>query len=842
MDTARFSKYILLPALLLAALIYFYPQEQGTAKGTKGKIPSAPADDWFEKQRAFPFEEIPNEEYLKAIEYVKQMPVYQSDNPLPWVLAGPTNIEGRITVMAIDPVNPQIVYAGTANGGLWKSTNFCQSWVSIFDGQNTSSIGAFAVDPGNSAILYCGTGESNSLRSYYPGTGIYKSTNGGTNWVSIGLTGSYSIGNISINPLNTQMIYAASVGSLRRKNTERGVYRSTNGGASWVQSLFIADSVGAIDVVVDPVNPNRVFAAMWERQRREDYIKYGGPMTALYLSTNAGASWSVVGGGFPSNASDLGRISLDICITNPQVVYALTAFANGNTRGLYKTTDGGTSWVQISSSAGSSSNYAWFNRISKVNPNDANSVYCGGLNMQRSTNGGSSFISVSASHVDQHAVAFAPSNPNFVVIGNDGGVDYSSNGGASWIASTTMPVTQFYAGDIDNNNPSTILGGTQDNGTIRTTGAPGSWNEINGGDGFYCLVDYSTSQRVYASSQNGGLVRSVNGGASFQGATSGLSLTYTNWMTPYVMDKNNPLTLYCGTYMIHRTTNGMQSWSAISPDLTNGHIQNLGTITTVDVSASNPNVIYCGTDDANVWVTTSGGTNWTKIINGLPYRWVTRVTVHPTQANICYVTLSGYKVDSTGAHVFKTTNYGAVWNSISSNLPDAPANDILVDPAFLNTLYLATDVGVMISTNDGASWSAYGQGITSNVPCHDLTLNNNSRKLVVWTHGRSAYMTNLEPVGISVISEVAEDYRLNQNYPNPFNPDTRIRFSVPADGKVTLKVFDITGGLTAELLNTEKKKGTYEVSFNGSNFSSGVYFYRITAGNFTQTKKMMLIK
>lgn len=842
MDTARFSKYILLPALLLAALIYFYPQEQGTAKGTKGKIPSAPADDWFEKQRAFPFEEIPNEEYLKAIEYVKQMPVYQSDNPLPWVLAGPTNIEGRITVMAIDPVNPQIVYAGTANGGLWKSTNFCQSWVSIFDGQNTSSIGAFAVDPGNSAILYCGTGESNSLRSYYPGTGIYKSTNGGTNWVSIGLTGSYSIGNISINPLNTQIIYAASVGSLRRKNTERGVYRSTNGGASWVQSLFIADSVGAIDVVVDPVNPNRVFAAMWERQRREDYIKYGGPMTALYLSTNAGTSWSVVGGGFPSNASDLGRISLDICITNPQVVYALTAFANGNTRGLYKTTDGGTSWVQISSSAGSSSNYAWFNRICKVNPNDANSVYCGGLNMQRSTNGGSSFISVSASHVDQHAVAFAPSNPNFVVIGNDGGVDYSSNGGASWIASTTMPVTQFYAGDIDNNNPSTILGGTQDNGTIRTTGAPGSWNEINGGDGFYCLVDYSTSQRVYASSQNGGLVRSVNGGASFQGATSGLSLTYTNWMTPYVMDKNNPLTLYCGTYMIHRTTNGMQSWTAISPDLTNGHIQNLGTITTVDVSASNPNVIYCGTDDANVWVTTSGGINWTKIINGLPYRWVTRVTVHPTHANICYVTLSGYKVDSTGAHVFKTTNYGAVWNSISSNLPDAPANDILVDPAFLNTLYLATDVGVMISTNDGVSWSAYGQGITSNVPCHDLTLNNNSRKLVVWTHGRSAYMTNLEPVGISVISEVAEDYRLNQNYPNPFNPDTRIRFSVPADGKVTLKVFDITGGLTAELLNTEKKKGTYEVSFNGSNFSSGVYFYRITAGNFTQTKKMMLIK
>jgi photosystem II stability/assembly factor-like uncharacterized protein len=313
-------------------------------------------------------------------------------------------------------------------------------------------------------------------------------------------------------------------------------------------------------------------------------------------------------------------------------------------------------------------------------------------------------------------------------------------------------------------------------------------------------------------------------------------------MTPYVMDKTNPLTLYCGTYMIHRTTNGMQNWTVISPDLTNGHVQNLGTITTVDVSASNPNVIYCGTDDANVWVTTNGGTNWTKIINGLPYRWVTRVTVHPTQANICYVTLSGYKVDSTGAHVFKTTNYGTVWNSISSNLPDAPANDILVDPAFLNTLYLATDVGVMISTNDGASWSTYGQGITSNVPCHDLTLNNNSRKLIVWTHGRSAYMTNLDPVGINPVSEIAESYQLNQNYPNPFNPETKIRFSVPGEGIVSLKVFDITGKLVADIINSNRKKGTYDVTFDGDRFSSGVYFYRLTAGEFTQTKKMMLVK
>ena len=816
--------------------------EPENAKGTKGKNPTAPADDWFEKQRAFPFDEIPNEEYLKAIEYKKRMPVYESDNPAPWILAGPTNIEGRITTIAIHPSNPQIVYAGTANGGLWKSTNFCQSWFSVFNAQNTSSIGSVAIDPLNPEIIYCGTGESNSLRSYYPGTGIYKSTNGGSNWVLSGLPNSYSIGNICVNPLNPQEIYAASVGSTRRKSTERGIYKSINGGLTWSQSLFIADSVGAIDAAIDPLNPNRVFAAMWERQRREDYIKYGGPMTALYLTTNSGAGWNVVAGGFPSNSPDLGRISLDISYSNPQIVYALTAYTNGNNRGLYKSSNGGLSWSLVNSSAGSSSNYAWFNRICKVDPADPNEVYCGGLNMQRSTNGGSGFISVSASHVDQHAAAFAPSNPDFVVIGNDGGIDYSSNGGLSWSASTTLPITQFYAGEIDYNNPSSILGGTQDNGTIRTGGGTGNWNEIYGGDGFYCLIDYSNSQRVYAASQNGGLGRSTNGGASFISATSGLDLTYTNWMTPYVMDKSNPQILYCGTYKVHKTTNGMQSWSAISPDMANGHFQNLGTITTLDVAASDPNVIYCGTDDANVWVTTNGGGNWIKINNGLPYRWVTRVTVHPNAANICYVTLSGYKVDSAGAHVFKTTNFGANWISISGNLPDAPANDILVDPLYSNILYLATDVGVMISINDGLTWSVYSQDIPSNVPCHDLTIYNPTRKMVVWTHGRSAYIADINPVGIVSGNENPVSFRLFQNYPNPFNPVTRIKYTLGEDKLISLKVYDINGRLVKVLADGEKKSGEYEAEFNGAAYSSGVYFYRLTAGNFRETRKMLLVK
>lgn len=836
-------------ALLLISLIIifiisglFHKPGNDISYGTKGKMPGAPADDWFEKQRAFPYDEIPAGKYNEAIQYVKKMQVHQNTNPVPWVPAGPTNVEGRITAVVIHPSNPQIVYAGTANGGVWKSTNFCQSWVSVFDNQNTSSIGALALDPVNPEIIYCGTGESNSLRSYYPGTGMYKSTNGGASWSFSGLANTYSFGNVVVNPLNTQIIYAAALGSTRRKNIERGIYKTTNGGAAWQQSLFIADSVGAIDVIIDPSNPDKLFAAMWERQRREDYIKYGGPMTALYVTTNGGASWSVVSGGFPSNSPDLGRISLDICNSNPQVIYALTAYANGNSRGLYKSVNGGTTWSLINASVAASSNYAWFNRICKVNPVNPDIVYCGGLNMERSTNGGISFSTIAASHVDHHAHAFALSNPQFVVNGNDGGIDFSTNGGVSWNASNSLPITQFYAGEIDNNNPNTLLGGTQDNGTNRTTGGTGSWQQIYGGDGFYCLVDYTNSQRVYASSQNGALGRSTNGGASFLSGTSGLDLAYSNWMTPYVMDKTNPLILYCGTYKIHKTTNGMQSWTAISPDLANGHVQNLGTITTVDVSVSNPNVIYCGTDDANVWVTTNGGGNWTKINSGLPYRWVTRVTVHPSQANICYVTLSGYKVDSTGAHVFKTINYGASWTSISSNLPDAPCNDILIDPVFTQTLYLATDVGVMISENDGVSWSVYSSGIPSNVPCHDLTLHNGTRKLVVWTHGRSAYAVNLPPVSVINLNETAADFRLGQNYPNPFNPVTTIEFSISVTGFVKLEIYDITGRSVAIPVNSIFKPGTYKLSWNAEFLSSGVYFYRLSSGSSNIIKKMILIK
>jgi len=846
--------FVYLTLAVILFLFYFIYIEKTKKNESEKEKTEAPDYGWFETQRAYPYEEIPNDERIKSIEYVRNY-ISKSENykNSSWELAGPTNIEGRITTIVIDPTNQQIIFAGCANGGIWKSTNFCQSWTSVFDNQNTSSIGALAINPTSPNIIYCGTGEANSLRSYYPGTGVYKSTNSGLNWTYIGLQNTFSIGNIAINPSNTNELYVAAVGSLRHNNTERGIYKSTDAGNTWIQTLYVADSVGAIDVVINPSNPSKVYAAMWERTRRENYVKYGGPKSALYVSTNSGLNWNVVNGGFPSNTSTLGRISLDISVSNPQILYALLANTSGYTAGIYKTVDGGLNWSLTNSSVAGTSNYAWFNRICKVNPTNPNHLFCGGLNMEVSSDGGTSFSSpYSWIHVDHHAVCFAPSNSNYIVIGNDGGIDYSTNGGTSFSESPALPVTQFYAGDISYQNPNIMIGGAQDNSPNLTTGSVTNWSNVYTGDGFYCLIDYQNPSIVYASYQNGGFGRSNDGGYNYSSATSGLDLSYSNWSTPFVMDKNNPQILYCGTYKIHKTTNGMQSWSSISPDLAKTHVVNLGTITTLDVSKSNPNVIYTGTDDANVWVTTNGGANWNLINTGLPNRWVTRVTIHPDSANICYVTLSGYKVDSTGAHIFRTTNYGNNWIAINGNLPDAPINDVIVDPNNTSNLYIGTDYGVMATSNLGQSWSILDGGLPTNVPVHDLTLHNPTRKLVAWTHGRSAYYFYLSPIqGINTQSSISEKYKLYQNYPNPFNPSTTIRYQISnsVNGKlkmensiVVLKIYNLLGKEIATLVNEKQRAGTYEVLFNTENLPSGIYFYQINIENFSESKKMILLK
>ena len=438
-------------------------------------------------------------------------------------------------------------------------------------------------------------------------------------------------------------------------------------------------------------------------------------------------------------------------------------------------------------------------------------------------------------------------NPNWVIDGNDGGINISTNAGASWGAQADIPATQFYEIGLDANNPAKLYGGTQDNGTNRTPdGGIDNWQHIFGGDGFYVIVDHSNPNIIFAESQFGNLGKSVNGGISFGNATSGINGSEpTNWSTPVVMDPNDANILYYGTDRVYRTTNSAGNWTAISDDLTDGIPgTRLGTVTTIAVAPSNSNVIYAGTDDSHVWVTTDIGTTWNDISDPLPYRWVTRVTVDPVDENIIYVTFSGLKWRDPQPHVFRSGDIGATWSDISSNLPDAPVNAFAVDNNDQSVLYLGNDVGMYVSFNTGDSWEFLGRGIPT-VTVGDIKIHPTENFLVAGTHGRGMYKINLDLVtGIETQKEeiIVNDFVLAQNYPNPFNPSTSIRYTIGSQQYVLLKVYDVIGNEVATLVSEEKPAGTYEVRFNASGFTSGVYFYTLRAKNYIETKKMILLR
>ncbi|MCW9095102.1 MAG: T9SS type A sorting domain-containing protein [Ignavibacteriaceae bacterium] len=630
---------------------------------------------------------------------------------------------------------------------------------------------------------------------------------------------------------------------------------------NWENKLFISDSTGCIDLAINPLHPDTIFAAMWERIRRPDRLSYGGPSCGLYRSNDGGENWTELVNGLPNNSPNIGRIGISICASSPNIIYTIYADDVGYFDGVYKSANNGDSWTRTNdgSLSGFYSSYGWWFGNIRVDPSNPDNVFVMGLDVYKTTNGGGSWFSSSGGmHVDQHGMYIHPANPNFIVAGNDGGVYKSTNAGSSWNFITSMPITQFYTCDVDYQLPNRYYGGTQDNGTNRTlTGTPNNWQQIYGGDGFYVLVDPSNNNYVYAEYQYGGFARSTNGGNNFSYGLNGVPGTDRfNWSTPFIIDPTNPAKLYLGTHRLYKTTNRAVSWTPISTDLTNGPPtgnQVYGTITTIASAPSDTNVVYVGTDDGNVQVTIDGGANWTKISNPLPVRWVTRVAVDPYDAMIAYVTLSGYRYDEYLPHVFRTTDAGVNWVSISSNLPDAPVNDIIVDPDSAGRLFVATDVGVFVSDSLGNSWNYLGENLP-NSPITDLVLHNPTRTLIAATFGRSMYSINLTPV-TNVKNDIAvvNDFVLYQNYPNPFNPTTKIKFTLStslslrkrvSEGRVraTLKVYDILGNEVTTLVNEEKAAGEYEVEFDGGWLPSGIYFYKLQAGDFRETKKMVLIK
>ncbi len=743
--------------------------------------------DWFYTQRAFPYDNIPLEKYLKAIRTKEEMSSenYSVANAA-WYPVGPSNIGGRITALDYDPVN-NFLYAGAAAGGVFKSTDNGNSWIPKTDFFPSLSIGALVIDPNNSGVIYCGTGEANISTDSYAGFGMLKSTDFGETWNLSGLEESRHIAEIEIHPINSNIIYAAVSGGLYSKSENRGIYKSTDAGANWDRVLFLNDSASGIDVAVDPSDINIVYAAMWERLRGPSFRKAAGIKTGIYKSTDGGANWNQLLTGLPTPNAILGRISIAVAPSNPNYVYALYKQAstpNGSDNffhSFYKSTDKGNNWTQMPPGilSGEFSSFGWYFGVLEVDPNNPELVYCADIDIFKSTNGGNSWQNITFSysgsfdeqHPDQHALWIDPTNQNNLICGNDGGVFTTNAGSNPWTKLYDLPISQFYASEIDYLQPEIKLGGTQDNGTLKSDGTINNWDFIYGGDGFHTKVDYSNSNIIYAESQNGGIGRSTNGGQSFNSIRNGIDFTRTNWSTPYVLDILDPQILYFGTYKLHKTTNRGSSWAVISPDLTRGPNGRLGTITCVSSSVESDNVtrvIYVGTDDAKLSISINSGTNWEDRTGILPQRYMTDVLADKRDPATAYVTLSGYNLDETNPHVFRTTDYGISWTDISGNMPDVPVNSIIIDYDKDSTLYIGTDAGVFFTLNLGTNWMVLGTDLP-NSPVFDLNYHQPTKKLVAGTHGRSLFEFDLSVItGVKhEIDPVVNDFVTLSELPEP---------------------------------------------------------------------------
>ncbi len=749
-------------SVVLIAVWFAYESKPVAKKNeSKGPFPS----EWFIQQRMWPETHLDPQKILNGSrEAARLMHSTLDEDPL-WVQRGPTNIGGRITDIVAHPTDDNIYYIASASGGVFKSIDAGINWTPITDGFPTPSIGALAIDPETPTTIYCGTGEANSAGYSYFGSGLYKSTNSGQSWQLSGLAESRFIARVVVHPEDPSNIWVAAMGELFITGGERGVYFSNDAGATWERKLFVNDSTGACDVVVHPTNPDIIYAAMWQRIRTPEERRAGGRGTGIYKSINRGQTWTRLSSGLPPIGDDVGRVGLAISQSNPNVLYACYADHPGYFLGVYRTGDAGESWTRTNDSSLSNmySSFGWYFGNIRVRPDDENMVYVLGVTLHRSANGGSSWSEIGGNiHVDHHALWFDPQQPFRFLLGNDGGFYRTTNNGNDFTNLNNFPIIQFYAGTFDAQQPQRLYGGTQDNGTLRSlTGNIHEYERIYGGDGFYTIVDPTNNSYVYAEYQYGGLGRSTNGGNSFSWALDGIDdEERRNWSTPVVLDPNNSQTLYYGAERLYRSTNRAVNWTAISPDLTNGGGQGtlvFGTITTIAVSPVNSQIIYVGTDDANVWVTTTGGTNWSLRNSGLPVRWITRVTPHPTNEAEAMLTVSGYRNAEQQAHLYKTFNYGQTWTEIGANLPDVPLNDVLYDPLALNRVYVASDFGNFWSDDFGATWAGLGRSLPS-VPTLDLIIDNTNRRLIAATYGRSFLTLPLDSLGGNHQPQITELY------------------------------------------------------------------------------------
>jgi photosystem II stability/assembly factor-like uncharacterized protein len=688
-----------------------------------------------------------------------------------WRFQGPTNIGGRVVDLALDPKHVGTVYVATAGGGVWRTKDRGKSFAPIWPRRLPQAIGAIATGP--DGTIYVGTGETNPGGGSitYGGDGIYRSTDHGRTWRHFGLRHSSTIARLVVDPRNPHRVYAAVSGNLYIPGGQRGLYVSTDKARHWHRLLKPPNgTTGASDVAVDPKNPRHLFVGMWDHIRHPDVRTYTGVGSGLWRSNNAGQTWKRLGPeeGLLADSKANGRVGVTVDPTHPKNVYMI--YANdplGLFEAFYVSRDGGDSWTAPeqaqSDLADSQYVYGWWFAHLWVDPWQPSHVFVAGLDLYQSTDRGESFSISQGPHADQHAMAFDPRVRKLVYLGDDGGFYRSTTGGTSqsWIKATYEPWTQFDGLDVSEQDPTRINGGLQDNGSVRSWGPDGGgtdgWSDYYGGDGQQNLINPKNKNNVFACYQYGACAVSTDGGESMNEFDQQTVSDRHNYFTPMAFDPSNPSTVFYAGDVVNQSLDGGQTWAPISQDLGNLdpgteinplYAAHYGTVTTLAVGAestgaqgaTDAGLIWAGTDNGLLWKTTTAGPVWTQITAPeLPTRWVTHVTIDPTDADTVYVTYSGFRAGIHTPYVFRTTDGGAHWKSITANLPKAPVNDIAV---IGSRLYVASDVGVYTSKVADIRWHVLGTRLP-NAPVTHLRYVASNDRLYVSTFGRCVWSVSL---------------------------------------------------------------------------------------------------
>ena len=690
---------------------------------------------------------------------------------------GPGGMSGRVTSIDVVNSNPDIMYVGTASGGLWKSTSGGIKWDPIFDKEITASIGAVAIQQSNPSVIWAGTGEGNPRNSLNGGYGIYKSLDGGKNWVPMGLEKTRHIHRIIIDPTNPNTVYVGAIGSPWGEHKERGVYKTIDGGKTWKQILYKNIKTGVADLVMDPSNPNKLIAAMWEHKRDPWFFKSGGEGSGLFITHDGGDTWKEVTEkeGFPKG--ELGRIGVAISRSNPNVVYALV---EAKKNALYKSEDGGFKWKKINDKPGIGNRPFYYSEI-YVDPQNENRIYTVFTYVNVSDDGGKNFKELMPAygvsngvHPDHHAWWIHPDDGSFMIDGNDGGMNITKDKGATWRFIGNLPVAQFYHINVDNEYPYNVYGGMQDNGSWRgpayvwkAQGIRNSyWQEISFGDGFDVVPDKDDSRYGWSMSQQGSVVRydHITGNNYSVKPTHpdpNVALRF-NWNSAINMDPFDTSTLYFGSQFVHKSTDKGLTWTIISGDLTTNDkekqkqgesggltmdatgAENHTTILVIEPSEVEKDLLWIGSDDGRVHVTKNGGGNWTDVsanIPGLPTgSWIAQIKASNKNKGEALLIANDYRRFNYTPYAYRTKDYGTTWSRIvDENDVKSYTLSIVEDPINANLLFLGTDDGLYISLNAGNQWMKWTAGFPT-VSTKDLVIQPREHDLVIGTFGRAAWV------------------------------------------------------------------------------------------------------